>query len=124
MQGCREGTSSIAFELQIKNCEIDSINLSIFNYLALNINLFIFNCLTSNFCFLKIYISQERTTVYGRASAVSDFFFETQIDFISQNLRKIEYCILRYQPLNNTQAQTPLRFQLFRHREGSSLRLR
>ena len=41
---CRsEGTSSVAFEVLIINCEIYFINLFIFNCLALNINVFIFN---------------------------------------------------------------------------------
>ena len=66
MQGRSESTSSVAFEvLIIINCEIDFINLFIFNYLTSNItlflfncstssiNLFNFNCLTSNFCFPK-----------------------------------------------------------------------
>ena len=64
-QGRRDGTSIVTFELLIMNCEIDFINLFIFNYLAsninllvfnclaLNINLFIFNCLTSSSCILK-----------------------------------------------------------------------
>ena len=64
-QGRREGNSSVAFEVLIMNCEIDFMNLFIFNYLQSNINLFIFNCLalminlfifhclTSNFCFPK-----------------------------------------------------------------------
>ena len=60
-----EGTSSVAFEVLIINCEIYFINLFIFNYLTSNINLFIFkclisninlfnfNCFTSNICFPK-----------------------------------------------------------------------
>ena len=52
-QECREGTSSVAFEVLIMNCEKDFIHWFIFNYLASNINLFIFNCLTLNFCFPK-----------------------------------------------------------------------
>ena len=65
IQGHREGTSSVAFEVLIMNCEIDSINLFIFNYLPLNINLFIFNCLTSNFCFPKnIYFASRRERLF------------------------------------------------------------
>ena len=78
VQGHREGTSSVAFEVLIMNCEIDFINLFIFNYLAssiilfilfncltLNINLSIFNCLTSNFCFPKnIYFASRRERVF------------------------------------------------------------
>ena len=47
-QGRSEGTSSVAFEVVTTNCELDFINLLIFNWLTSNINLFIFNCLTSN----------------------------------------------------------------------------
>ena len=43
-----ESTSSVAFEVLIINCEIDFINL------------FVFNCLTSNFCF------PENTTLANR----------------------------------------------------------
>ena len=69
-QGRRDGTSSVAFEVLIMNCNKDLINLFIFNYLASNINLFIFHCLTltinlfifscltSNFVFRKSYIFQ------------------------------------------------------------------
>ena len=74
VQGRREGTSSVVFEVQIMNCEIDFINLFIFNHLNLNVNLFIFSCLTSNFCFSKNkFRKQKRTAVYERATVVSDF---------------------------------------------------
>ena len=54
-KGCSEGTSSIAFEFLIINCQTYFINF------------FSFNCLTSNFCFSKKYIfqRQRRTTVMG-----------------------------------------------------------
>ena len=52
-QGRSEGTSSIAFQVLIINCEKDFINLFIFNCLRSNINLFLFNYLTSNLCFPK-----------------------------------------------------------------------
>ena len=48
-----EGTSSVAFEVLVINCQIDFTDLFIYNCLTSNINLFIFNCLTSNFCFPK-----------------------------------------------------------------------
>ena len=77
LQGCREGTSSVAFEVLTMNYETDFTNLFIFNYLvsnmnlfivsclALNINLFIFNCLTSNFCFPKnIYFASRRERLF------------------------------------------------------------
>ena len=48
------GTSSVAFEVLIINCQIGFINLFIFNCITLDINLFIFNCLTPNFYFPKI----------------------------------------------------------------------
>ena len=72
-QECREGTSSVAFEVLIMNCEKDFVNLWIFNCLMLNINLFIFNSFKPKFCFPKnIFRKQKRTAVYGRASIVSD----------------------------------------------------
>ena len=39
-QARSEGTSSVTFEVLIINCEIDFINLFIFNYFTSNINLF------------------------------------------------------------------------------------
>ena len=52
-QGYSKCTSNIAFEVLIINCQIDFINVFIFNPLTSNINLFNFNYLTSNFCFPK-----------------------------------------------------------------------
>ena len=63
-QECREGTSSVAFEVLIMNCEKDFINLCIFNCLTLNINLFIFNFLTSNFCFPKNIWQAEKNWLF------------------------------------------------------------
>ena len=64
-QGCREGTSSVAFQVLIMNCKKDFINLFIFNYLPSNKNLFILNCLTSNFCFPKnIYFTSRREQLF------------------------------------------------------------
>ena len=52
-QGRREGSSSVAFEVLIMNCELDSINL------------FIFNCLTSTFCFPKnMYFASRRERLF------------------------------------------------------------
>ena len=73
-QGRSEGTSSVAFEVLIINCQIYLINLLIFNCLTLTINLFI-NLFYVKFLFSKnhIFCKQKRTAVYGRASLVSDF---------------------------------------------------
>ena len=53
IQGRSEGTSSVAFEVLIINCQIDFINLMICNCLKANTNLVICYCLTSNSCFPK-----------------------------------------------------------------------
>ena len=76
-QGCREGTSCVAFDVLIIKSEIDfinpfifncltsNINLFIFKCLTLNINLFNFNCLTSNFCFPKnIFFASRRERLF------------------------------------------------------------
>ena len=64
-QGCREGTSSFAFEVLIIKSEIDFINLFIFNCLTSDINLFNFNCLTSNFCFPNnIFFASRRERLF------------------------------------------------------------
>ena len=76
----REGTSTVAFEVLMMNCEKDFMHWFIFNYLASNINLFIFNCftlninsfifdcLTSNFCFPKnIYCASRREPLFEDA---------------------------------------------------------
>ena len=90
-QGCREGTSIVAFEVLIINCQIYFINLFIFNCLTLNIKLFIFKLFDVKFLFSEnhVFRKQKRTAClwsYGRASLVSDFklilenndlFFET-----------------------------------------------
>ena len=74
-QGPSEGTSNVAFEVLIINCQIYFINFLIFNCLTLNINLFIFNLFDLKFLFFEnhIFRKQKRTAVYGRASLVSDF---------------------------------------------------
>ena len=67
IQGRNEGTSSVAFEVLIINCQIDFINLFIFNCLTLNIKLFIFKLSDVKFLFSENYVfrKQKRTAVYG-----------------------------------------------------------
>ena len=77
-QGCSEGTSSVAFEVLIINCQMYFINLLIFNCVTLNIKLFIFkssSCLTSNFCFPKImsFKNRRERLVYGVMGARPQF---------------------------------------------------
>ena len=74
-QGHSDGTSSVAFEVLIINCQIYFISLFIFNCLALNINFFMFNLFDVKFLFSEnqIFRKQKRTAVYGRVSLVSDF---------------------------------------------------
>ena len=99
MQGRREGTSSVVFELLIKNCETDSINLSIFNYLVLNINLFIFNCLMSNFCFPKnIYFAGKRERLFMGARPQFQILNspgEMMTCYLQDSNRFLGYCTLR-----------------------------
>ena len=66
-QGCREGTSIVAFEVLIINCQIYFINLFIFNCLTLNIKLFIFKLFDVKFLFSEnhAFRKQKRTAVYG-----------------------------------------------------------
>ena len=75
LQGGSEGISSVAFEVIIINCLIYFINLFIFNCLTSNINIFIFNLFDVKFLFSEnhIFHKQKKSTVYGRASLVSDF---------------------------------------------------
>ena len=67
IQGRNEGTSSVAFEVLIINCQIDFINLFIFNCLTLNIKLFIFKLFDFKFLFSEnhLFRKQKRTTIYG-----------------------------------------------------------
>ena len=75
VQGRTEGMSSVTFEVLMMNCKIDSINLFIFKYLALNISLFILNCLTSNFYFPKnIYFASRREPLFMDARVCSSGF--------------------------------------------------
>ena len=66
-QGRSEGTSSVAFEVLIINCQIYFINLFIFNCLTLNIKLFIFNLFGVKLLFSKnhVFCKQKRTALYG-----------------------------------------------------------
>ena len=102
VQGCSEGTSSVAFEVLIIKSKIDFINLFIFNCLTSNVNLFIFNCLASNinlfnfnslmstFRFSKniFFCKQKRTDVYGRASLVSGFQLNRENDDLLSSRHK------------------------------------
>ena len=77
-QGRSEGTSSVAFEVLIINCQIYFINSFIFNCLTLNIKLFIFKLFDVKFLFSEnhVFRKQKRTAVYGVHSfgfSVSDF---------------------------------------------------
>ena len=89
-QGRSEGTSSVAFELLIINCQIYYINLFIFNCLALNVNLFIFNLCDVKFLFSESHIcrKQKRTAVYWRASLVSDFKLNRENDDLLSSRHK------------------------------------
>ena len=71
VQGRSEGTSSVAFEVLIINCQIYFINLFIFNCLALNIKLFIFKLCDVKFFFSEnhVFCKQKRTAVYGLMDA-------------------------------------------------------
>ena len=70
-----EGTSSVAFEVLIINCEIDFMNLFIFSCLTSHVNLFIlFDDV--KFFFSQIFVifrKHQRTADYRRAYLVSDF---------------------------------------------------
>ena len=67
VQGHSEGTSSVAFEVLIINCQIYFINSFIFNCLTLNIKLFIFKLFDVKFLFSEnhVFPKQKRTAVYG-----------------------------------------------------------
>ena len=67
-QGLSEGTSSVAFEVLIINCEIYFINSFIFNCLILNIKLFVFKFFdvkSLTFSENHVFRKQKRTAVYG-----------------------------------------------------------
>ena len=71
----RKGTSNVAFEVLITNCQIYFINLFIFNCLTLNIKLFIFQFFDVKFLFSKnhVFRKQKRTAVYGVMDACPQF---------------------------------------------------
>ena len=75
MQGRSEGTSSVAFEILIINCQIYFINLFILNCLTLNIKLFIFKLFDVKFLFSEnhVFRKQKRTAVYGLMDALPYF---------------------------------------------------
>ena len=85
-----EGTSSVAFEVLIINCQIYFINLFIFNCLTLNIKLFIFKLFDVTFLFSEnhVFRKQKRTAVYG----VMDVHPQFQI---LNSLGKMMTCYLR-----------------------------
>ena len=89
-QGCSEGTSSVAFEVLIINCQIYFINLFIFNCLTLNIKLFIFKLFDVKFLFSEnhVFRKQKRTAVYGVMDARPQFW-------ILNSLGKMMTCYLR-----------------------------
>ena len=70
-QGRSEGTSSVAFEVLIINCQIYFINLFIFNCLTLNIKLLVFKLFNVKLLFSKnhVFRKQKRTAVYGLMDA-------------------------------------------------------
>ena len=59
VQGRSEGTSSVAFEVLIINCQIYFINLFIFNCLTLNIKLFIFKLFDVKFLFSENHVFRK-----------------------------------------------------------------
>ena len=65
-EGRSEGTSSVAFEVQVIICQIYFINLFIFNCLTLNIKLFIFKLFDVQFLFSEnhVFRKQKKTAVY------------------------------------------------------------
>ena len=90
-QGRSEGTSSVAFEVLIINCQIYFKNSFIFNCLTLNIKLFIFRFFDVKFLFSEnhVFHKQKRTAVYG--------VMDTRPQFrILNSLRKMVTCCLRY----------------------------
>ena len=99
VQGRSEGTSSVAFEVLIINCQIYFINSFIFNCLTLNIKLFIFKLFDVKFLFSENYVfrKQKRMAVYGLcASLVSDFKFtrEMMTCYIQDINKFLRYCTL------------------------------
>ena len=78
LQGRNEGTSSVAFEVLVINCQMCFIHLFIFNCLTLNIKLFIFKLFDVKCLFSEkhVFRKQKRTASlwsYGPASLVLDF---------------------------------------------------
>ena len=97
--GRSESTSSVAFEMLIINCQMELINLFIFNWLTPNINVFTFNCLKSNFWFRKnisFARRKELLVMDARASLVLDRKLPRENDDI---IFLIQRSILRYHTL-------------------------
>ena len=93
VQGRSEGTSSVAFEVLIMNCQIYFVSSFIFNYLTLNIKLFIFKLFDVKFLFSEnhVFRKQKRTAClwsYGRASLVSDFKLTRENDGLLSSRHK------------------------------------
>ena len=88
-----EGTSSVAFELLIINCQIDFINLFIFNCLTSDIYKFVhIQLFDVKFLFSENHIlcKQKRTAVYWRASLVSGFkLIQKNDDLLSLRYKSI-----------------------------------
>ena len=89
-QGRSEGTSSVAFEVLIINCQIYFINSFIFNCLTLNKKLFFFKLFDVKFLFTEnhVFHKQKRTVVYGVMDARPQFL-------ILNLLGKMITCYLR-----------------------------
>ena len=71
--GGSKGTSSVAFEVLIINCQTYFINLFIFKCLTINMKVFIFKMFDVKFLFSENHVFREkkRTAVYGVMDACS-----------------------------------------------------
>ena len=76
-KGCSEGTSSVAFEVLIINCQIYFIHFFVFNCLTLNIKLLIFKLFDVKFLFSEnhAFRKQKRTAVKELWMRVLSFGF-------------------------------------------------
>ena len=76
IQGNREGTSSVGFEVLIRNCKINLINLFIFNYLFSLKYKFVYPQpfdVKTLFSKKHVFRKQNRTAAFGFTSVVLDF---------------------------------------------------
>ena len=89
VQGRSEGTSSVAFEVLIINCQIYFLNSFMVNCLTLNIKLFIFKLFDVKFLFSEnhVFRKQKRTAVFG--------VMERPQFRILNSLEKMTTCYLR-----------------------------